>query len=446
MPRLDEVAVDGRVLLFTMALVVASGLLSGLLPAWRFARTDPHDAMMSSARGAGGSAKGARVRATLVAAEVALSALCLAVAGLLVHSFVELLGVDGGFETRRILAVDIELPRHRYADDSQRIAYIRTMLERVSGLPGVASAGVVNQLPLGGEGGNNLVAPEGFAGQVSDRPIADIRQVNPAYFKTMGIPLVSGRVFDEADRDHPVALVSSSTAARLWPGKDPVGARMIMGDGSKADILVAGVVGDVRGVSLDRAPSLTVYIPYWQRFYQGPSFVVRAAGEPAAVSRAVAQVLRQVDPEVPVPAFRTMDEIVAASVAERRFQVRLVLLFGVAAVLLASLGIYGTVSYSVAQRTGELGIRMALGAAPARIRALVLGQSLKPVAIGLLCGLTLSAAAGRLVQGLLFGVSPLDPLTFVAVVAVLTIVSAAATVAPARRATRVDPVVALREE
>jgi predicted permease len=334
----------------------------------------------------------------------------------------------------------------RYAGDPERIAYIRQVLDRVTTVPGVGTAGVVNQLPLHGEGGNNLVAPEGYTGPVSGRALADIRQVNPAYFETMGIPLVSGRVFDEVDGSHKVALLSASTAARLFPGKDPVGRRIMVGDGMTADVTVGGVVGDVRGVSLDRLPSLTIYVPYWQRFYGGPTFVVRPSGEAAAVSAAVGRVLRQVDPELPVPAFRTLNEIVAASVADRRFQVRLVLLFGVAAALLASLGIYGVVSYSVAQRTGELGIRMALGAAPARIRAMVLGQSLLPVGVGLALGLAASVAAGRLVTGLLYSVTPLDPITLAGVAAILGTVAAAASLAPARRATRVDPVVALREE
>ena len=446
LPRLDEVRVDGRVLLFTMALTIAAGLLSGLLPAWRFARTDPHDAMKSSTRGSGGSVRATRVRMTLVAAEVALSALCLAVGGLLLHSFVRLLNVDAGFERRQILTVELELPRPRYAEEPARAAYVKAVLSRLATLPGVVSVGAVNKLPLSGEGSNNLVAPEGFAGPVSDRPIADMRQVNPAYFKTMGIPLVSGRIFDERDAGHVVVLLSTQTAARLWPGQDPVGRRMIIGVDAKAEALVAGVVGDVRGASLEKTPALTVYLPYWERFHSGPSLAVRTAGDPMAIAGAVREALRAVDPEIPLPAFRTMEELADASVSQRRFQVRLVLLFGIAAVLLASLGIYGVVAYSVAQRTSELGIRMALGAAPGRIRALVLGQSLAPVGLGLAGGLVASVGAGRLVSSQLFGVSPVDPVTLGGVAAVLGAVAFVATIAPARRATRVDPVVALRDE
>jgi len=445
LPRLDEVQVDWRVLLFTLGLTLAAGLLSGILPAWRFARTDPHDAMKSSTRGSGGSTRTTRVRTALVAAEVALSALCLAVGGLLLHSLVTLLDVDAGFERQRIIAVTLDLPRLRYPEQPARTSYIKAVLDRIASLPGVTSVGAVNQLPLAGEGGNNLIAPEGFAGRITDRPLADMRQVNGDYFKTMGIPLVEGRIFGEADAGHKVALVSTLTAARLWPGQDAVGRRIVVGDDTKADTLVIGVVGDVRGASLDKAPVMTVYRPYWERSWNGPAFAVRASGDPTAVAGAVREVIRQVDPEIPIPAFQTMQEVADASVSQRRFQVDLVMLFGIAAVLLASLGIYGVVSHSVAQRSSELGIRMALGAAPGRIRALVLGQSLKPVAAGLACGLAASVAAGRLVGSLLFGVSPIDPPTIAGVAAVLTLVAALATVGPARRATRVDPVVALRE-
>jgi ABC-type antimicrobial peptide transport system permease subunit len=205
-------------------------------------------------------------------------------------------------------------------------------------------------------------------------------------------------------------------------------------------------MGDVRSASLDKAPSLTVYLPYWQHFWYGPSLAVRTAGDPSSVAGGVRDVLRQIDPELPIPAFQTMEELADASVSQRRFQVRLVLLFGFAAVLLASLGIYGVVSHTVAQRSSEIGIRMALGADPGRIRALVLGQSLVPVGVGLGCGLAASVGAGRLVGSLLFGVGPLDPVTLAAVATVLLGVSVAATLGPARRATRVDPVVALRDE
>jgi predicted permease len=328
----------------------------------------------------------------------------------------------------------------------QRAELVRTALDGVRALPGVTSASVVNQLPLGGEGQNSLVAPEGFTGPITERPLADIRQVDPDYFRTMGIPLQSGRVFAEADRAYKVALVSVKAADRLWPGQSPIGKRLRMGGEDGPLMQVVGLVGDVRGVSLAKAPTMTVYLPYWQRFYIKALLAVRTPRDAASIAPDLRRALHRIDPELPVPAARTMKEIVSLSVAERRFQTNLVLLFGIVAALLASLGIYGVVSYSVAQRTSELGIRMALGALPSGIRWLVLRQCLAPVAVGLAIGLIASGMAGRLLGSLLFGVNALDPVSMIAVVVVLSTVAVAASYVPARRATRVDPVVALREE
>jgi predicted permease len=262
----------------------------------------------------------------------------------------------------------------------------------------------------------------------------------------MGIPLRTGRIFDEADRKRQVSLVSALTAERFWPGQNPIGKRFQIGGEKSAYIEVSGVVGDVRGASLNRIPALTVYLPYWQRFYNEGSLAVKITANPASAASAIRAVIRQIDPEMPVPAFRTMEDIVTESVAQRRFQMSLVLLFAVAATLLASLGIYGVVSYSVAQRTNEMGIRIALGAQPGSIAGLVLRQSLLPVAAGLAAGVAASLALGRILGSLLFGVSAWDPITIGLVVALLSAVALAATYFPAHRATHVDPVTALRYE
>jgi putative ABC transport system permease protein len=301
-------------------------------------------------------------------------------------------------------------------------------------------------LPLGGEGGNNLIAPEGSRVPLSERALADIRRVNPDYLRTLGIPLRAGRIFGEADGDRKVALVSELTAERIWPGQNPIGKRFRIGGDESPLVEVTGVVGDVHGVSLNRTPSLTVYVPYWQRSWERVALAVKTATAPLAASSAIRAAIREVDPELPVAAFRTMDEIVSESVAQRRFQLALVLLFALAALLLASLGIYGVVAYSVSQRTSEMGIRMALGASLSSIRSLVLRQSLLPVAIGLAIGLAASVALARLLESLLFGVGAADPVTIAGVIAVLAVVAAAAAYLPARRATRVDPLTALRYE
>ncbi len=446
LPRLDEIHLDARVLLFTMGISIVAGLLFGFLPAWRFAQADPQDAMRSGARGATVGKGTGRLRSLLVTLEVGLSALCLVAGGLLLHSFFKLLDVNRGFETQRIVTVSLNLPNTRYPDREKRAAFLQSMLEHVQVLPGVTSAGVSNMLPLGGEGGNNLVAPEGSKVPLMERSLADIRQVSPDYFRTLGIPLRTGRFFGEGDRSHNVALVSPLTAERLWPGQNPLGKRFHVGGDQSPVNEVVGIAGDVRGVSLNKNPSATVYLPYWQRNFNQASLAVKTAMEPLAASSAIRAAIRAVDPELPVPAFRTMDEIVAESVAQRRFQMTLVLLFGLTALLLASLGIYGVVSYSVAQRTNEMGIRMALGAPRAGIRSLVLRQSLPPVMLGLGVGVVASLALGRVLSSLLFGVGTGDPLTIFTVIALLSAVAIVAAYIPAHRATQVDPITALRYE
>jgi len=446
LPRMDEVHPDVRLLLFTVAISALAGVVFGILPAWRFARTDPQEAMRAGSRGNTAGRRSGGLRSLLVGLEVGLSAMCLIAGGLLLHSFVKLIRVDRGFEAERIVTVALNLPGSRYPNLEKRAAFVQSLLERVKSLPGVTAAGISNMLPLAGEGHNNLLSVEGRNAPMMDRPIADIRYVNPEYFRAMGIPLRAGRIFSEADRERKLALVSALTAARLWPGEDPIGKRFRQGGDESPLLEVVGVVGDVRGVSLNKAPSLTVYMPYWQTFFGGASLAVRTAMDPRAASSAIRTAIRQIDPELPIPAFRTMEDIVAESVAQRRFQMNLVLLFAAAAMLLASLGIYGVVSHSVAQRTNEMGVRMALGARPAAIRRMVLRQSLLPVAFGLAAGVSASMALGRLLGSLLFGVSTGDPVTILGVVGLLIAVAAAATIIPARRATHVDPVTALRYE
>ena len=446
LPRLDEVHPDARLLLFTLGISTLAGLLFGLFPAWRFARTNPQEAMQASGRGRTATRSSGRLRSLLVGVEVGLSTMCLIAGGLLLHSFVKLLSVDGGFNAERVIAIDLTLPGSRYPDSDKRAAFFTSLLERVKTLPGVTAAGISNMLPLGGEGGNNLLRLEGTNLPLMERPLADVRRVNPDYFRTMGIPLRAGRFFTEADRDRKLAMVSALTAERLWPRQNPVGKRFGEGDDKAPLLEVVGVVGDVHGVSLSKAPSLTVYEPYWQRMWDRTSLAVKTAIDPASAAPAIRAAIRQSDPELPIPAMQTMETMVAASVAPRRFQMDLVLLFAGAAMLLAGLGIYGVVSYSVAQRTNEMGIRMALGAQPGSIQRLVLRQGMVPVALGLAAGAAVSIALGRLLGSLLFGVTASDPVTVAGVVALLAAVGAAASYVPALRATHVDPSTALRCE
>ena len=446
LPRLDEVRPDLRLLAFNFAVSLAAGLLFGLLPAWRFARADPQEGLKTASRGSTASHTNGRLREVLVSLEVGLSALCLIAAGLLLHSFIQLLQVDKGFRPERILTVDLSLPGSRYPTLDKRSQFERLLLDRVAALPGVVSAGMNNQLPLAGEGQNNFVAAEGSNLPMTQRPLADVRQVNPEYFRTLGIPLHAGRVFDEHDRDRQVVLISDRAAAVIWPHMDPLGKRMRIGADTGPLVEVVGVVGDIHGSSLSRPPSATVYIPYWRRNYGNISLAVRTAIPPAAAATALRSVIRALDSQMPVPPMRTMDDLVAESVAPRRFQMTLVLLFAGAALLLASIGIYGVVSFTVGQRTNEMGIRMALGARPAGILLMVLRQGMAPVAAGLAVGVAASQAVGRVFGSLLFGVTAGDPATIFSVVALLASVAVAATCIPARRATRIDPARALREE
>jgi putative ABC transport system permease protein len=445
-PRLEEVQVNSHLLVFAFALSLITGVLVGLLPAWRSTTVNPREATTATLRTRTAGQSRGRLRSLLVGAEVAMSVMCLIAAGLLLNSFVKLLNVDPGFEVQRIVSVQLSLPSNRYPNTAKRAEFVRSAIERLQSQPGVVSVGMSNNLPLTGTGANSALAVEGTTLPRMERPAADLRMVNPDYFKTMGIPLRAGRLFGELDRGHLVAIVSSVTADRLWPGENPLGKRFRRGRDDSPFTEVVGVAGAIRTVGLDQSPPLTVYLPYWSVFGSDVSILIRSATDTSVTSAVVKDAIRQIDAELAIPAIRTMEEVVAASVAQRRFQMNLVLLFAGLATLLASLGIYGVVSYSVTQRTSEFGIRLALGARSGQIRRLVFRQGLLPVAVGLGAGVVASTALGQLLGSLLFGVAPTDPLTISGAVGLLGLVAAFAVDLPARRATQVDPLLALRYE
>jgi predicted permease len=446
LPRLDEIHLDGRVLLFTLAISTFAGLLCGILPAWRFARSQPLLAMKSGSRTTEGRSTG-RLRTVLIGVEVGLSTLCLIAGGLLLRSLVNLFEVDKGFAAEKVLIVNLSLPESRYREHADRNQFMKSLLDSVQASPGVVSAGISNMLPLSGEGGNNLISLEGTTVPFPERPLADIRGVNPEYFQTLGIALREGRIFAESDGDHKLCEVSALAAERLWPGENPLGKRLKIGDPDGPFFEVAGVVGDVRGVGLDRGPSLTIYVPYWQRrTYNGPSLAVKAAVDPLSMSSAVRNIIRAIDSELPIPRFETMEQVVDESVAQRRFQMNLLLVFALTALLLASLGIYGVVSYSVTLRTNEMGVRMAIGAHASDIVKMIWRLAMTPVAIGASAGLVVALIVGRLFAGLLYGVAPADAVTIGSVLLILGAVGSVASLIPALRASRVNPVTALRYE
>ena len=446
LPRLNEIRIDGTALSVAVLLAAASAMLFGLLPAWKSARSDPQNGLRSSGRSATEGRQSGRLRSALVAMEVALSTVCLVAAGLLLHSFVRLMHVDRGFAVEHITTVTLNLPVARYPDTAHRSDFLRKLLDQVKALPGVTNASVSNMIPLTGEGNNNIINAEGSTARELERPIADRRQISEDYFRTLGIALERGRFFEAADRQRNVAILSAATAQRLWPDQNPLGKRMRMGTDKSPLLEVVGVVADVRSNGLQKAPTLTVYQPYWQQDRRDMALEVRTAMDPGSISGAVRAIIRSLDGDLPVPEFQSMQQIVSTSVAERHFQLMLVLLFAGIALVLACLGIYGVVSYSVAQRKNEMGIRIALGATTSNLRGLIVRQGLTPVAIGLAAGIAGALAVGRILSGLLFGVSFADPLTLGVVASLLLMVAASACYVPARSATRTDPLAALRCE
>jgi putative ABC transport system permease protein len=443
LPRLNEVSMDSRVLGFALLVSLVTGVAFGILPALRSSRAHPQEALKSGSYTTTEGRRGVRLRGVLVGVEAALGAVQLITAGLLMSSFVRLMHVDKGFDIERVLSVSVRAPATKYAETAQQTAFFDRLLDKTRHLPGVLSAGLVSALPLQGETWVDLAAAEGDQRPLFERPMVNVRFVSPDYFKTLHIPFREGSSFEESQRNRKVVIISQGTARRLWPGQSPIGRRMLHNENPEE---VVGVTADIRSTSLDKDPVLIIYVPYWQRPRLSASLLVRSAMDPRGVAAGLRQAIRQVDADVPIPEMQTLQEVMSDSVAQRRFQMTLVMLFAAAALALAGFGIYGVVSYSVARRRTEMGIRMALGAGAGGLQRMVLWQGIRPVVAGLLVGIAAALAAGRILSSLLFQVSARDPLTIGAVAVVLLAVSAAAALAPARRATRVDPMKALRFE
>ncbi len=443
LPRLGDISVDTRVLGFALLLSIGTGLVFGILPAFRGAAAKPYDDLKSGSHTATEGVRGLRLRETLVALEVGLSALLLVTAGLLTGSFVRLMNVDKGYDIERVLELNLALPSTKYASDVQRNGFFERVLSKAESLPGVVSAGFVSALPLQGETWIDVVATPEDQRPILERPKVNTRFVSPAYFKTLQVPFHEGRTFTESDRQKKVAIVSRAVAEDLWPGQSAIGRQMLH---NETPVEVVGVTPDIRSTSLEKEPSLMLYIPYWQRSRLNANLLVRTGMDPRAIATALRAAVWEVDSEVPVPEIKTMREVMADSVAQRRFQMVLVIVFAGSALALAGLGTYGVVSYSVARRRNEIGIRIALGADRALVRRLVLRQGLMPVIAGLAAGIITALGIGRFLQSLLFQVNAKDPVTIGVVAAVLLAVAAVACALPARRATRVDPASSLRSE
>jgi putative ABC transport system permease protein len=456
LPRADEIGIDAPVMGFTLVVSLVTGLLFGLAPAVHASATDLHGVLKEGGRGSAGDRGGQGLRRTLVVAEVALALTLLTGAGLLVRSFARLQGVDPGFAPDHLLTFNLSLPGARYPGDREQAAFFDQVLPAIAAVPGVRSAGATSVMPFGGSWATRSFDIEGYQPPPKQPgPWGDIRIVSPRFFETLHIPLRRGRLLTEDDRSggRLVAVIDDEFVRRYWPGQDPIGKRLTFGPPAGAAdtsarewIEVVGVAGHTKHEGLDAEDRLQLYLPYRQRPLPFLTVAVRTAGEPGPYVNRMRSAVRSVDPDQPIAAVRTMDELIAQSVGQRRLSMLLLSVFSGIALVLASVGIYGLMSYSVAQRSRELGVRIALGAARADVLRLVLRQGMSLALTGIALGVGAAVALTRLIESQLYGVRATDPGTFAGVAGLLGVTALAANLVPALRATRVDPAVVLREE
>ncbi|MDQ5837106.1 MAG: ABC transporter permease, partial [Acidobacteriota bacterium] len=446
-PRVHEIRADAWVFGFTFLVSLATGVVFGLLPALQSSKTDLQGALKEGGRNRLSGAGRSRLRGLLVVAEVASAMILLVGAGLLLQSFARLRQVNPGFDTANILTLQLSLPPSKYKDEARQADFLRQVLRRVETLPGVRASGAVAGLPLGGNFASRYFEIEGRPPRPAGEGLnANFNLASPGYFRALGVPLVSGRQFDERDAAGApeVVVINETMARRFWPDENPLGKRLRIANNPWRTVV--GVVADVKNDGLRAEPKPEMFYPLLQEPLPFMTLVVRTDADPKSLATTVAREVRAVDPDEPVYDVKTMDERLAESVSPQRLTTLLVVAFAALAMTLAGVGIYGVISYSVAQRTHEIGIRLALGAQKGDVLRLILRQGLLLTLVGIGLGLAGAFALTRLMSGLLYGVTATDPLTFACVAAVLTAVALAACLLPARRATKVDPMVALRYE
>ena len=444
LPRLGEIAVDARTLAFTAVLSIVTGVLFGLAPALHAARADLQHSLRQGGRGSSASA----ARGALVAAQVALSLVLLIGAGLMIRSFLRLSAVELGFEPAGVLTAQISLPGSRYADSTRQLGFFEELLPRIRAIPGVEAASAVNRLPFAGIGSISAFWVEGSQVPIHEAPSADIKVVDPEYFRTLRIPVLRGAGFTaEHTAASPLVVMVDETLVRtVFAGGDPVGRRIVLPWAQELHAEIIGVVGDVRAAGVDSLPRPSLYWSLAQFPWDRADLVVRAAGDPAPLAAAVARELHAVDPDLPLAEVRPFESYVGASMATRRFVMLLLGAFAAVAVVLSAIGIAGVITNVVVQRTREIGVRLALGAQPLDVLRMVLKQGMTLAAAGIVAGLIGAAVLTRLLRGLLYGTSPTDLLTYAAVALLLATVALVATWVPALRATRVNPITALQAE
>jgi putative ABC transport system permease protein len=450
LPRLSSISLDGRALAFTALVSLLTGVLFGLVPAVQASRPNLNETMKDAGRGSSEGGRRQLIRSALVVLEVASALVLLVGAGLLIKSFWKLQQVDPGFNPNHALSLSVALPRNKYQQENQQVAFFRQLLEKVSALPGVQAAGASNVLPLN----DDFV----LAFEIQDQPplppgagqSTNFYSVSADYFKAMGIRLLQGRLFTEHDAtDSPhVALINETMAKKIFPDDNPIGKRITFGrrDNKPDWYEIVGVVSDVKHYGLDQATTMQTYEPYTQQTFSAMTLVVRTAGDPTDLTAAIHDQVLSLDKEQPISNIKTLDQFISTSIAQQQFSMLLLSVFATVALLLAAVGIYGVLSYAVTQRTHEIGIRMALGAGQPDVLKLIVGHGLLLTLIGVALGLGAAFALTRLMSALLFNVSATDPLTFTFLALSLLAIALLACFVPARRATKVDPMIALRYE
>jgi putative ABC transport system permease protein len=449
-PRVAPIGVDGRALGFAVVLSMVTGVLFGVVPAWQASKPELQNTLKDNTRGTTGDGHRHVARAGLVLAEVSISLVLLVGAGLLFRSLMTLMDMPLGFTTSRMVTMTVAPTGENYRSSGQFLGYWSRVLERVRAVPGVEQVALSSSLPLGGGVSVLSFQPEGKPEMPpNQQPLSFYVEASPGYFNTMGIPVLRGREFSEGDAvENPrVILINDAMARREFPDADPIGRRFSFGPGENGApewVEIVGVVGNVRQYRADRDPVPMTYAPSSASPGRAQNLMIRTAGDPSAAAGAIRSALQSLDPSLPVSPPRTLDAVVGASLTQRKFNMTLLIVFAGIALVLAIAGIYGTVAYSVAQRTQEIGIRVALGASSREILGLVLFGALKPVAGGLVVGIIASLALTRALERLVYGISTTDPMTFISLPILLGVVAFIAGLLPAMRATRVDPLEALR--